>query len=111
MIGEQASVRLLLAVSIIFQVAPAAHATDLVRVWMVGGSTSCANWMQDELQGSNWLMGYWSGRNIENLSTVGSSTDGPGILGEIRLICAKEPSLSIANAAAKLYRRFQLEQR
>lgn len=56
--------RILLAVTIISQVAPVAYAADPVQVWMVGGATSCASWMQDELQGSNWLFGEARGTRL-----------------------------------------------
>ena len=61
--------------------------------WAVGGDISCATWMQDESSGRLWIWGYWTGRNIEALKSVGSSTDSNGLVAEIRLICKAEPSL------------------
>jgi len=76
-----------------------------------GAQSSCASWKRDDSQGSIWILGYWSGRNVEAQKAVGSTTDADGILDEVRLICKGQPSLPLLDAVAKVYHRFMDEQR
>jgi hypothetical protein len=71
-----------------------------------GAQSSCASWSSDDSQGSIWLLGYWSGRNVEGQKAVGSTTDADGILEEVRAICKAEPSRPMIDAVAKVYKRF-----
>ena len=41
--------------------------------------------------------------NIANLATVGESTDGWGIVGEIKKRCQDDPSTNLMSVASKLY--------
>jgi hypothetical protein len=58
-----------------------------------------------------WILGYWTGHNTGSVATVGRTTDGNGITGEVRLVCQSEPSLSLINAVSKVYKRFTDEGR
>lgn len=73
------------------------------------GTKSCASWLasrSSESDGITWLLGMWTGLNLFNLEdhhTVGSSTDGMGIYGEVKKVCAETPSMSLANATLSAY--------
>jgi len=78
------------------------------------GLESCATWLSnpgEEASGSNWVLGYWSGRNIDNAQNhlVGSHTDGQGVLGEVKVICTAEPSTELADAVARTYFKMERE--
>jgi hypothetical protein len=89
-----------------------ALAAEPVEVTTAGfGRSSCASWKEDEAAGTNWLLGYWTGRNIEGLRKVGTSTDGNGIIEEVRLICNAQPSLRLMDATTQVYQRFMSEGR
>jgi hypothetical protein len=70
-----------------------------------GAQSSCASWSKDRSQGSIWILGYWSGRNVEGANGVGSTTDADGILEEVRLICKAEPSRPMIDAVDEVYKR------
>jgi hypothetical protein len=77
---------------------------------------SCARWLSndyEEEQGEHWIFGLWTGLNMKNHDggLVGQTTDGEAIIGEIKLICQKEPSLSLLNAAWRVYGRFEKERK
>ncbi|MDP3406593.1 MAG: hypothetical protein Q8S03_18030 [Brevundimonas sp.] len=85
-----------------------------------GGLTSCASWLEtpsNEAQGYQWIIGFWSGRNIEasfagrEFAQVGHSTDSAGIVGEVRLVCQASPSKSLAGATIETFNRFKAENR
>lgn len=97
-----------------------AHETKITEVISYGaGSISCATWLsgsEAEVQGEQWIFGYWSGSNIAAALTyrrgdVGASTDQPGIIGEIRKICLDRPSASLLAVTGEVYRRFLREGR
>ena len=56
-------------------------------------------------------MGFWSGLNratgINRMRVVGSTTDGDGIIEEVRKLCKEQPSLKISSATYEVYSRFQ----
>jgi hypothetical protein len=85
------------------------------NVLTFGGSISCATWLQQDESSSlfwrSWMLGYWTGRNAGGFPSVGHTTDGNGITGEVRLVCQSEPSLSLFNAVSKIYERFLKEGR
>jgi hypothetical protein len=81
---------------------------------------SCAKWQSsrvEEIHGLNWLLGWWSAANQLNAGytgkpgTVGNSTDGMGVIGEVKLLCQQQPSLSLLDATSRVYRRFEDEGR
>src|SRR5262245_6128010 len=85
-------------------------------VWTIGGTQSCASWLAtpaSETEGRWWIVGFWSGRNMQNAdhSRVGSSTDSEGIIGEIRRVCQAEPSLLLINAAGRVYVEMERQSR
>ena len=46
-------------------------------VMMFGGDLSCATWLAGNLyNGKVWILGFWTGRNIEGTHTAGRTTDG-----------------------------------
>jgi len=86
------------------------------RVFTIGfgSSSTCAEWLHEGLtQGSNWILGYWSGRNAENgvSHEVGSTIDDDGIIEEMKHVCKAEPSLRVTDAVDKVYERFLKENR
>ena len=85
-------------------------------IWTIGGTQSCAAWLStptSETEGRWWIVGFWSGRNMQNASNgrVGSSTDSEGIIGEIKRVCEMEPSLLLINAAGRVYVEMDRERR
>ena len=79
-----------------------------------GSGSSCFKWLHEGVtQGSNWILGYWSGRNAEigTSRQVGSTVDDEDIIEEMRLLCETEPSLSVKSAVDKVYGRFLKENR
>lgn len=83
-------------------------------VMMIGiGGQSCARSLTPSTtyEGFAWVMGYFSGLNQAAKAGVGSSTDGEGIMGEIKIICDGEPSLSLIAAAFRVYERMRVEKR
>jgi hypothetical protein len=83
------------------------------------GNGSCASWLANrtsERIGSEWILGYWTGRNVsadvaDGNGMVGSTTDTLGIIAEVKLVCEAEPSKSLLNAADEVYRRMQSDRR
>lgn len=76
------------------------------------GSSSCATWLYEPGEydlGVQWVFGYWSAFNIVNQKnhSVGHTTDGRGIIGEVKLECQAHPSEELEDAAAVIYRRLQ----
>jgi hypothetical protein len=76
------------------------------------GISSCASWLSDpvfERDGHQWILGFWMGLNVSNASNkdVGSHSDAQAIWGEVKRICTEEPSTQLAEAAQRVYRRFQ----
>lgn len=76
-----------------------------------GNQVVCADYTSGvdyvRVQANNWLIGYWSGLNSGLKSKVGRSTSAVGILGEIKLLCEKRPSLSLIDAADVVF--FQMQ--
>jgi hypothetical protein len=74
------------------------------------GHSSCAKAWTDEnyAQSYVWLMGFWSGMNTARSAQTGHGTDGDGVVGEVKLICAKTPSLPLISAAAEAYNAMSL---
>jgi hypothetical protein len=75
------------------------------------GTRSCAHWLSTpsrQIEGSAWLLGYWTGVNAVNDKNhlVGKDTDGEAIIAEARKICAAEPSTQMVDAIARVYYRF-----
>ena len=96
--------------------AGAAPADSGRSIWTIGGTQSCAAWLataESEAEGRWWLVGFWSGRNMQNGTNgrVGASTDSEGVIGEIRRVCQAEPSLLLINAAGRVYVAMDKERR
>lgn len=96
-------IRLVMLAFLVGVTSPVAREPVEVMTAGFGAQSSCAAWSKDDSQGSIWLLGYWSGRNVEAQKAVGSTTDADGILDEVRLICEAEPSLPMASAVARVY--------
>lgn len=86
-------------------------------VYQLGiGRDSCASWLVNatsERDGENWILGYWTGVNSANPGNplVGKSTDGEGLIGEVRLICTSKPSISLVDATVAVYNQFVRDRR
>jgi len=85
------------------------------QIWTtIGGGDSCAMWTTDprnEAVATFWIWGFFSGRNSGLNINVGRTTDGQGILEEVRLECQASPSLPIAAATMRVYERLRAENR
>lgn len=85
--------------------------------WVPGGpNTSCATWLSNPSQfayGRGFILGVWTGLNMKNPKSgrVGFSTDGAGIVAEVKLVCEAEPSVDLLVATMTVYNRFEKELR
>lgn len=86
--------------------------------WAPGsvGSGSCALWLSNATQrthGEQWLLGLWAGLNAGSPKThlTGQTTDAAGLIGEVKLVCQQEPSITLMSATFKVYYRFVTQQR
>lgn len=84
----------------------------MIAVFGQGGS-SCAAAMEpaNYRYARIWVMGYVSGLNSGTNGQVGQTTDGDGIMGEVRLVCEGQPSLRLIDAAAKVYLNMKTQKR
>jgi hypothetical protein len=90
-----------------------------VSLFGAGSSESCAAWLSSpakESEGFAWIMGFWTGMNDAALLAsqnpgVGHSTDGWGIVGEIKKLCTREPSAILWAASARVYQEFKRDGR
>jgi hypothetical protein len=78
------------------------------------GVRSCATWLANadsEDHGSQWLLGFWSGSNVYKAGrgTVGSSTDGLGIIETVKKKCRAQPSATLMSVAVQLFNEFDRE--
>jgi len=69
------------------------------------GKYSCSNWLSaHSAEGAHWITGYWTGRNHDNANhTVGATTDGDGIVGEVKKVCKEHPSFTLFQATGLVY--------
>lgn len=83
------------------------------QLFGAGGIESCAHWLStpaNEAEGDVWALGYWSGLNTFNdvNHLVGRTTDGEGVLGEIKKLCRESPSMLMAKAVAETWRALRI---
>jgi hypothetical protein len=106
----EAGVRALAAALIFLTMSSSAIADDVeVRTFGIGRQ-SCASWLMDfqsEQEGSAWILGYWSGINYSDAMAgrraVGESTDGPGVLGEMKKRCRERPAENMQSELINLF--------
>ena len=78
------------------------------------GAVSCAGWLStpaSEIQGRSWILGFWAGSNWVALTygakeNVGHSTDGPGIIGEVKKRCLNSPSENLEGVIIDVFNDF-----
>lgn len=78
------------------------------------GSQSCASWLAtpaSEFQGTAWIVGFWSGANYAMASNdtggqTGDSTDGLGLIGEVKRLCQQHPSESLVKTTINVFQEF-----
>jgi hypothetical protein len=75
------------------------------------GARSCAYWRsrpEFERDGEEWIAGYWGGLNraASSRNITGGLSDGEGIIGEVKKICAAEPSTRLESAVVRVYNAF-----
>lgn len=86
-------------------------AAEQDRIYIMGiGKASCASWLANqssELEGSAWLLGFWTRGNYYNNShVVGSSTDPLGVIDSVKKECTETPADSLLSVAARLFKQF-----
>lgn len=101
--------------------ASAAHSLpdDQALVFGAGATKSCAWWFTSpatEAEGFAWVVGFWSGLNFgqsnpDAPADVGKSTDGWGIVGEVKKLCRENPSSTPLAEALKVYRTLRDQNR
>lgn len=81
------------------------------HVWGVGHN-SCAKAFSSYEQFATfaWIMGFFTGRDDGKRQT-GRSTDGDGIVGEVKKLCADEPSTPLIAATIRVYDRMRQQGR
>ncbi len=70
------------------------------------GLSSCATWLDEpgtRHSGDNWVLGFWTGMNVQANLKVGETTDARGILGEVEVRCRQRPSGALATAAKQTW--------
>ncbi len=81
----------------------------------IGVRQSCASWQStpaQKAQGDAWILGMWTGLNAmrssieKRAAVVGHSTDGLGVIAEVKLECDKEPSSDLMDKVNTVYARF-----
>lgn len=101
--------------AIILSMAGTSARADAIAVFELGiGIRSCATWLAtpaSENAGANWILGYWSGANFgaghsDGPSGVGASTDGAGLIGEMKKRCTENPASTVSGELSKLYVEF-----
>jgi hypothetical protein len=74
------------------------------------GISSCATWQSkgNENQGKVWILGFFSGMSAMDSTGdgVGNETDGPAILAEVALICARNPSMKLRKPSLNITAAF-----
>lgn len=78
------------------------------------GDATCGTWVANPAANNEiraYVMGLWSGRNTGLMLEVGHSTNGDGVVEEVRLVCRATPSLHIVTATIQVYERFRREGR
>lgn len=70
------------------------------------GRGSCATTYQtlDDAAIANWILGYWTGLNQAYAKTIGTSTDGAGIIAEVKRRCAAAPASQTIEIINAFYR-------
>lgn len=75
--------------------------------WIGFGQMSCATWNSgrstSDAEGRAYILGWWTGRNSGLTAEVGHTTDGAGIIEEVRLVCRAEPSLGLGAATFRVW--------
>jgi hypothetical protein len=79
------------------------------------GKDSCAKaWAateEAEYASFAWVMGFWTGMNTARGTTVGRTSDGWGIVGEVKKISRDQPSTTLYQASFDVFSRLQSEGR
>jgi hypothetical protein len=60
---------------------------------------------------SAWVLGFWTGLNVNGGATVGAKTDTAGMLAEIQLDCSKHPSMDLQSSVLQTWSRLRAEGR
>lgn len=80
--------------------------------WLGFGQMSCATWnsrtSSSDAEGRAYILGWWTGRNSGLGLSVGETTDGNGIIEEVRLVCRAQPSRHIAEATFEVWEKMRV---
>ena len=92
-----------------------AHGQAKGPVWMFGlGEESCGVWTPFTNSDVHaWILGYWSGLNAASPSNseVGRSTDGAGIIAQVRKDCDADETAMIGYVEGQVYLRLRSQGR
>ena len=73
-----------------------------------GATLVCADVTEKGLGDAElWVTGFVSGMNAAKFQMVGHTTTTSGLLGEVKLYCAKHPSDRLMNAVVKTYEQMK----
>jgi hypothetical protein len=107
--------KFLLAVAGLFLSLPAAAQSSAMAARTFGiEGMSCAFWLSGPMQardGNAWILGYWAASNRLNTKNhrVGSRSSTDMIIVAVQEVCRAGASLSLPDATAQTYDRFQRE--
>lgn len=75
------------------------------------GTESCATAFKENAEPytRQWIAGFVSGANGRDGGHVGTGTDLNGVVGEVKLLCSREPSKLLAWAALTAYEKLRPE--
>lgn len=87
-----------------------------VQAWGYALTASCSDWLKSpetQAAGNEWVLGFWTGQNVRNVRDheVGRTTDGEGILNEVKTQCAATPDERLASVAGRVYVNFERDRR
>jgi hypothetical protein len=89
-----------------------AEATYQVGIGVSSCGTAFKN-LEFEAVAEGWILGFWTGVNLLNEQDhlVGTGFDGNSIAGEVKKLCADEPSQSLSHATVKAYQKMASKRR
>jgi hypothetical protein len=53
----------------------------------------------------NWILGFWSGLNAARNTSAGNNTDAEGLVGEVKIVCDRNPSQTLAVAIYDVHQK------
>jgi len=70
------------------------------------GNVKCEQAFTQEAatQSESWILGFWTGLNIQSAAGVGAGKSNEDVLGSVKASCARQPSATLLKATQLAYR-------